>query len=308
MFLAGVTSSISFMYENGVQTMYDLFKTLQVFMIAALLLAQLLESLFGRDITKEYFELWSKCDLNNPTSSRDKPDHALSLLVCLGIICIISSAIYILKLPLTVMDVSFRIGCTICILHGLKSTMMKNILVKRLCVARFSARSLGTVEKLISDTRQILDWNSSLNCADGPTATFLGGLMFVTIFRQCYSFWIVFGTYVDFAEDMQLFWARSFLYMTSLSISIMLATVSSAVAAEIEEIKMELDISVTTLPCTRKQQRAMSLFMLELHHSPVELSAMGFFDINRPTLVSALAVIISCLLVLIQFSLGNQPT
>ncbi|KAG8297911.1 hypothetical protein J6590_025122 [Homalodisca vitripennis] len=148
---------------------------------------------------------------------------------------------------------------------------MKYIVIKHLRCARSWARSSATVEKLISNTRQILGWNSSINSADGPTVTFLEGLAFVATLRHCYS-----------------------------------SVVSSMVNDEVEEIKMQLDITWTARPCTRKQKKMMSLFILELYHSPVELSALGFFDINRPTLVSALSIIISCVLVLIQFSMSDQ--
>ncbi|KAG8260774.1 hypothetical protein J6590_089319 [Homalodisca vitripennis] len=158
---------------------------------------------------------------------------------------------------------------------------MKYIVIKQLRCVRSWARSSATVEKLISNTRQILGWNSSINCADGPTAAFLEGLAFVATLRSC-------------------------VYISALSIAILLAVLCSIVADEVEEIKMQLDITWTARPCTRKQQKMMSLFILELYHSPVELSALGFFDINRPTLVSALSIIISCMLVLIQFSMSGQ--
>ncbi|KAG8297907.1 hypothetical protein J6590_025117, partial [Homalodisca vitripennis] len=161
---------------------------------------------------------------------------------------------------------------------------MKYIVIKQLRCVRSWARSSATVEKLISNTRQILGWNSSINCADGPTAAFLEGLAFVATLRYCYSCWMVFGAHVELFGVRNLFFVRSCVYISALSIAILLAVLCSIVADEVEEIKMQLDITWTARPCTRKQQKMMSLFILELYHSPVELSALGFFDINRPTL------------------------
>ncbi|KAG8290833.1 hypothetical protein J6590_074821 [Homalodisca vitripennis] len=45
-----------------------------------------------------------------------------------------------------------------------------------------------------------------------------------------------------------------------------------------------------------------SLFMLELHHTPVDISALGLFSINRTTLTTMCGTIIAYIMVLIQFS------
>ncbi|KAG8304355.1 hypothetical protein J6590_095962, partial [Homalodisca vitripennis] len=265
----------------------------------------LLLSLFGRDTAKEYFELWSTSDQNNYTSTRSKSDCGIWLFVCLGVGYVTCCTIYITEIPNTVTGIFFSIGCIVSYLHGLEITVMKYIMIKQLRCARSWARSSATVEKLISNTRQILGWNSSINSTDGPTATFLEGLAFVAALRYCYSCWMVFGAHVELFAVRNLFFVRSCVYISALLTAILLPVLCSIAADEVEEIKMQLDITWTARPCTRKQQKMMSLFILELYHSPVELSALGFFDINRPTLVSALSIIISCMLVLIQFSMGG---
>ncbi|KAG8290826.1 hypothetical protein J6590_074814 [Homalodisca vitripennis] len=49
---------------------------------------------------------------------------------------------------------------------------------------------------------------------------------------------------------------------------------------------MELDITRTARPCSKRSKRSISLFMLEIHHTPVEFSALGLFTINRATLTT----------------------
>ncbi|KAG8297910.1 hypothetical protein J6590_025121 [Homalodisca vitripennis] len=292
--LAGVTSSTPFIFKNNVQTMYDFVQVLQNIMVAVTILVLLL-SLFGRDTAKEYFELLSKSDLNHHTSTRRKSDGGIFWFFCLGVGYIIFWIMYIIQPPVTATGVSFSIGCVVSFLHGLEITIMKYIVVKQLRCTRSWARSSATVEKLISNTRQILGGNSSINCADGPTVTFLEGLAFLSILRHCYSCWMFFYAHVELFAVRNLFLVRSCLYLITLFMAFLLAVLSSMVNDEVGEIKMQLDITWTALPCTRKQQKMMSLFILELYHSPVELSALGFFDINRPTLVSALSIIISCI-------------
>ncbi|KAG8280457.1 hypothetical protein J6590_081913 [Homalodisca vitripennis] len=235
--------------------------------------------------------------LENTMSSQT--DYFYVVIILIMIIQMFSFLRFTLKMSMINVNIMNRY---ITVFSAFQAVLMKHMVFKRMNCIQEKAKNTDDVLELLRTSRSILGLNQTINETFSMRTTNAVASGLVVLLLSLSAYWRVYGLHKD--TDCYEYISPVFALLMQghiITVLFFLGGRMPKISTCVESLSWEINKRMCSEEYSIEHRKKLEVFMLELAHTPTELTAADLFSVDNSFITSVASFIMTVMMIFIQF-------